>query len=173
MYRNIIFLLAIYFISCANNQPLSSVITDDKKESLINEEKIIFDYNGKIMSIPIYRGIEQDLIYGANSHLGFLVFKAPSNIITTKYFNDFIKFYAKNLMGNINIMPTNIRKERHYYLIWYDFRYQNINSSMNIIVRARDDIIQTSPIKIQLDDGAKLLMVDLRIGTNSPFFKGD
>jgi hypothetical protein len=194
----IIILLALCFYSnyCFSKNDLVKITNENfnQKNEPFYEVKFsnVFKIkNGKRIKIPIFNGsfgdVElEDLMKVQNikdaSILGNLNFFSKKGVVK-KTLLEFLNFYKSSLLKDNDInKPTIIGAEGDSYIIWYDFVYEGINSSMMIHLAGDEknmDELDKKRIKskdrtidmIKLNEQVNGFTVRINIGEESGFKK--
>lgn len=170
-------------------------ITDDNFKELyancyvIKFSNVFINMNNKRIKIPIFQGSHGDIDLEELEEiqknkifiLSSLIFFSKKGELK-KTLLDFLYFYKKSMLKNNDInKPTIIGAEGDSYIIWYDFVYEGMNSSMMIhlmgneknmdeLDRKRINVRNRTIEMIELDESLDNFRVSIIIGEESPFF---
>lgn len=189
-----IFNFILYSSECSSQINNREKITDKNFQQLyadcyvVKFSNIFIMIDNKKIKIPIFDGTYGDVdleelkkVQKSKADiLSSLVFYSKKDELK-KTLIEFLSFYKKSLLKNNDInKPTIIGGEGDSYIIWYDFNYEGINSSMMIHVlgdvknmdeldekriRGRDRTIEI----VEFDKKADSFRVSINIGEESGF----
>lgn len=146
---------------------------------LVKHKSITVKHSWKKVQVPIFRGSLDNIDYSdidiaLEDHL--LVKNQTGNL--TKDFQEFIEFYRESLFENIDAdKPTVVGIEGEGcldYIIWYDFKYKGIKSSMmisvpRIVKKNHREYLRISDLEIK--NNAKYFYYSIFIGKSSNFIE--
>jgi len=131
--------------------PLS--LTNDEKfvqketYCIIKYNNIIYNYENKIINIPIFNGTGDDVLYTDLLKKQKFKYSILSNIAipineknAKKTLLRMLKFYKNNLFLNVDInRPTGIALDQDVWYIYYNFDYEKIPCNMLVIIGVNEE----------------------------------
>lgn len=195
IFKTISLIIAIMFCSSfylysKDSQVLPKFEESSKGYNIIRYSNVVVNYNKKILIIPIYGGIYEDITYEKlkeqkkkNNYIFNLFFPTQKGKVEETFFN-ILNFYTKSLFKNIDIsQPTEIGNEGAW-IIWYDFVYNDIPCSVMFFVGLdeKETLQRQNKLGYKQNDDLKINMLGfdekspgigmlINIGKPSPFKK--
>ncbi|MFA5519404.1 MAG: hypothetical protein WDA74_09125 [Spirochaetota bacterium] len=156
---------------------------------VVRYSNVILTIDDKKIKVPIFGGIYEDVfieelkkmqsIKPANENYPLAYLSIPTEKEKVRNtFLSLLSFYKKNLFKDIDInKPTVIGKEETLWIIWYDFIYENIPSSMMVALDVDDKLIKNNKNKyseltiesIEINENSSSIILQIFIGESSPF----
>jgi len=165
---------------------------EESKETgtyVIRYSNVILTMDEKKIKVPIFGGIYEDITIeelkkmqtikpdNENYPLAYLSIPTEKGKVRNTFLS-LLSFYKKNLFKNVDVnKPTVIGKEEILWIIWYDFIFENMPSSMMVVMGADDKLTKNNENKyseltiesIGIDENSSSFILQIFIGEPSPF----